>query len=370
MNNSVEIKNLPALTSLRGFAAWLVVFYHFKYFLFPHIPSLYFNIIAHGYLAVDFFFILSGFILTYVYHKNINDTSYIKFLLKRIARIYPLHFFMLILYLCVPIVILLLSTSTNQFSDLGYKYSLYAFARHLFLMNAWWPGPLTWNGPAWSISVEWFCYLFFPFILKGIYKVNRFTVLILLFITCVITMEVILSLNNATIGSFLNGMGLIRGWFEFTAGCILYKLSAQSYRKTTLFFFMSSILSLIGFYIYAFPLKIMILYSLFSLTILIISHQNILSKTLAFKPLEFNGDISYSVYLSHYFFFEFYKFIFVKDLLVTVPLGLTLIAFLAIFIFSIFSYRYIEKPSRDYLNNLTKNYSSGSLLSLSKLRSR
>lgn len=85
-----------SLDSLRGIAAILVFFYHisFKTFL-SHIA-----LIEKGYLMVDFFFILSGFVITHSYEhrlKNFHEAKF--FILKRFSRLYPLHLLMLLLYL-------------------------------------------------------------------------------------------------------------------------------------------------------------------------------------------------------------------------------------------------------------------------------
>ncbi len=86
------------LTSLRGIAALLVVLYHIKHWLhaYPITENLGF-LYNKGYLAVDFFFILSGFIIAFNYRNQFLDKfttqKYGIFIYKRFARVYPLHFF-------------------------------------------------------------------------------------------------------------------------------------------------------------------------------------------------------------------------------------------------------------------------------------
>jgi peptidoglycan/LPS O-acetylase OafA/YrhL len=91
-NSKVSI--IPALTGIRGIGAVWVMPYH----LFPgNWP-----IIGRGYRGVDLFFILSGFILTYVHWKDFDGgyslSKYRRFLLLRLARIYPLHIIVLIAF--------------------------------------------------------------------------------------------------------------------------------------------------------------------------------------------------------------------------------------------------------------------------------
>ena len=101
---------LPALTGIRGLAAWWVVIYHFRDH-YPDDPShLFSRVSGHGYLAVDFFFELSGFILALNYlhaFHNLNTRQAFHFLGLRLARIYPLHIFMLALFLLNPLAIAL-----------------------------------------------------------------------------------------------------------------------------------------------------------------------------------------------------------------------------------------------------------------------
>ena len=90
---------LTALTSLRGVAAVLVVLHHYCLVFTDDIgrwmPS---RILLNAYLCVDLFFMLSGFVLAYVYHAfngGIKSSDYRNYLLARFARIYPSHLFTL-----------------------------------------------------------------------------------------------------------------------------------------------------------------------------------------------------------------------------------------------------------------------------------
>ena len=80
----LRVRDIPALTGLRGIAALWVVFFHLEYG--SAIP-----IIEKGYLGVDIFFILSGFILMHAYSgPKSNKFGYTRFIKARIARVYPL----------------------------------------------------------------------------------------------------------------------------------------------------------------------------------------------------------------------------------------------------------------------------------------
>lgn len=121
-------------------------------------------LIANGYLWVDFFFLLSGFILCYVHAEEfiLGLEPYRKFLIKRIARIYPLHLFTLFLLL-LPIFHPQTTTRVHG--------TTMTFVSNGLLLHAWGVlDELTWNYPSWSISAEWAAYLLFPAILIVFYR--------------------------------------------------------------------------------------------------------------------------------------------------------------------------------------------------------
>jgi peptidoglycan/LPS O-acetylase OafA/YrhL len=155
----VERSQLRSLTSLRFFAAMVVVFFHCgRELQFPAWTGDFFQ---NGYEAVSFFFVLSGFILTYVYASDPNPhVSRRKFWAARIARICPVY------YLALLIDLPRLLYSVFSVGNTGRpRFALAAVSAPLFLQS-WIPSAEdVWNGPAWSLSVEAFFYLLFPFII-------------------------------------------------------------------------------------------------------------------------------------------------------------------------------------------------------------
>jgi peptidoglycan/LPS O-acetylase OafA/YrhL len=153
-----EVKRLPnvkALTSVRFFAALHVAFFHlYAPFGFNRWGILA-GVVGSGYLGVSFFFLLSGFILTYSHALEFEKGKgrYGKFLVARFARIYPIY-----------LLSLTLAGFLNR-GDLANKHVI-AFVADLFAVQSWSVRLVNFfNLPAWSVSVEVFFYLLFPIVL-------------------------------------------------------------------------------------------------------------------------------------------------------------------------------------------------------------
>ena len=169
MNLDVPRPRLPALTSLRFFAALHVVFFHFLAFKILPSEGWLGQISSIGYVGVSFFFVLSGFILVYTYAGR--DTPARDFWRARFARVYPAFAFSL-----------LLTGPFFFFAALMLNVPFFAwFSTHLklvvllvpFLLQAWVPlAALAWNSVAWSLSDEAFFYLLFPFLKKRFLKIS------------------------------------------------------------------------------------------------------------------------------------------------------------------------------------------------------
>ncbi len=154
-----KVKSLYALTSLRFFAALLVVLFHYKGLFYTHSEP--FGLFEIGWIGVTFFFILSGFILTYNYcHVNFSDRDNIsKFLKARIARICPVA--LLSILVSAPFVFYKAS-DLDSTSILPLAWAAVPLA--IVNLQAWVPGAACQPVlcPTWSISTEFFFYGIFP----------------------------------------------------------------------------------------------------------------------------------------------------------------------------------------------------------------
>ena len=148
---------LDPLTGVRFFFALGVVLFHYQ--LQWTLPDEAVGLLDRARLGVDVFFILSGFILTHVYLQGDGVPDYRRFLAARFARIYPAHLFILLGMLGLVLLAPLFGVGLEP----G-RFNPADFAGTLLLVQAWFPREtmVLWNGPAWSLSAEWFAYLAFP----------------------------------------------------------------------------------------------------------------------------------------------------------------------------------------------------------------
>jgi len=149
--------DLKPITALRFGAALWVAVYAFWENLAGAGSSM---LVAKGYLGVELFFVLSGFILSHVYLQAAGEKrfSYRGFLWARIARVYPLHVATL-----VAVGLLAGAAVVAGMSVDGNILSWTSLPANLLMVHAWGLAPVAgWNHPSWSISAEWFAYLCFP----------------------------------------------------------------------------------------------------------------------------------------------------------------------------------------------------------------
>jgi peptidoglycan/LPS O-acetylase OafA/YrhL len=166
----------PGLETLRGIAALTVALFHVSWQ--NHFSGL--GFIGNASLMVDFFFVLSGFVMFHSYGAKLRTAGEAKrFLLIRWGRLYPLHLVMLLVFVaieCAKVVALryrLAPVASVPFS-VNTPGSLIA---NLLLIHGLglYPGP-TWNIPSWSISVEFYTYALFALACLAVRNLRWFMV--------------------------------------------------------------------------------------------------------------------------------------------------------------------------------------------------
>jgi len=179
---------LDQITFTRFIAALTVVFFHYGQNIFPANISFLFENITAGPIAVGYFYVLSGFIMAIAYYQADPNKqipiSKKKYWVARFARIYPVYLLALLIIVAAKY-----KTLADDWATLPL---------HLFLLQSWIPGyPITLNTPGWSLSVEAFFYLCFPFLLFWIYKYKAKSLVIFSIIFWIATQFVLLNLLNS-----------------------------------------------------------------------------------------------------------------------------------------------------------------------------
>ena len=348
-----------ALDGLRGIAALAVVFYHVK---FPnHFTAYSGRLFKNGYMAVDLFFILSGFVIYANYSGKIyNTASALRFIVLRFFRIYPLHLAILFVFVCAKFTKLLMQSAgiiTVDHEPFTEPDTYEALAINVLLIQGLFR-PLTWNFPSWSISCEFVAYLLFSAaVLAGMRRRKGFFA-----IGAVMAIAAYcgLALTQGTLDlpywglvrclpGFLFGMLI----FEFAVGAGGRLLSAQP----TMFIASSEITIVIGitltmwFVSGAASLSIM---PIFMIAVAVLQlDRGPIARFLMWPEVQFLGRISYSIYMTHAFVLLSLAGC-VKHALVPFQInmwigdGLILAAVLVVLAVSFVTYTFIEEPARSY----------------------
>lgn len=359
-------QEIKSLTGIRAYAAWWVVLYHLVNecaVLFPAISEYLNVVVSGGYLGVDLFFILSGFIISYNYaelFQSFSFTEYRKFLWMRLARIYPVHLFTL----------LFLGLLLGVASFLGFQltmpelFTTEDFFRNIFLVHAWEiPQSGSWNAPAWSISSEWMAYIFFPFLMLIIRYIRKVSILIISILLTLLGMAAICNiLDYPSTSSY----AMIRISTEFLAGCLLfqlYQLGWQIKANWGLISFVSilTIWAITALFHYS-DIPGFWMVPLFALLIYSLSFdKGKLAEFFSTRSILYWGRVSYSLYMTHGIcLFVLRKMLpvsnFAESLLV-LRIGIIVVYLSVISVAAIMVYELIEENGRQWMRNAYNNFS-------------
>jgi peptidoglycan/LPS O-acetylase OafA/YrhL len=217
--DSNRAARIHPLTSLRFFAAILVVFFHTLPEGAPGFPpgSFQWRSLSIWFASVSFFFFLSGYILAVVYLRGDNPLNSRKFWVARFARIYPL--FLVTLVLATPSV-LLPRIATYGFKK-GSLMTLGTFCIHAVMLQAWIPRlGRTIDGPNWSLSVETLFYLTFPFLGSLLWKLRGARILLAALLIYLVNLVVVRAVSPI-LGENFAGMFPLLHLATFLLGILL-----------------------------------------------------------------------------------------------------------------------------------------------------
>lgn len=177
--------NLPQLTATRFFAAFAIVVFHFGVFgreVWPFSVPWVRAVFQFSYLGVNYFFVLSGFIMAVVYYQPGHRLDRRRYWVARFARIYPLYALAGLLALLLPLLppgdtfrlgagAGSLGGAARGLLDVVRDWDFTGILLHFSLLQAWVYGySMVVNAPGWSLSVEAFFYLCLPLLLPLTYR--------------------------------------------------------------------------------------------------------------------------------------------------------------------------------------------------------
>lgn len=346
--------DLPALTGIRGLAAWFVVLYHIRLGAASYLPAGANFVLSRGYLAVDLFFMLSGFVLWLNYSDRLRRDGFEavpRYLARRVARIWPLHLFILAL----TVIFAAILAATGKLNPDHYPWA--ELPLHVLLVHNWgFTSALTWNDPSWSISGEAAAYLLFPLIVLAVdwRRLSPGWAIAALLLLAV-SLSAIMGWNGAYIlDREIPRFGLLRAVSEFGMGtilCALWKRWCSTPRLTALLAgALAAGAPLLGFAAGA-PETLVVPLFLAGLLLAVALTADRGGNPLAARPVHYLGEISYSTYLVHFLLYILFKILFVDDpanvppILIGFFLLLTLMASAAL-------YHGVERPAQRALNRL------------------
>jgi len=360
---------LPALTALRGIAALWVVLFHMDVIIFYRelgtiIPHTWSGLITKGYLWVDFFFILSGFIICHIYGEqlsgNLHFSNIKEYIISRFFRIYPLHLFTLFLLIGFVVIV---SAFAPSLIDESWKlyFDWQALISNVFLTNAMNQHTyLSWNIVSWSIGAEWWTYIYGIGLLYFVgNKSEKYMIAITILSIIGLFLLVYFYPNNNL--DITYDFGFLRCLFEFSLGVMSYKVFKLELGKCVFhkdrYFFMVLVTI---FAVFHWQFNDLLTIPLFSVLVLCAaSNQGSVLRILSIGSLQNLGRISYSIYLMHGVWFMIFWFAlpiikrtWLIESFTLIEVAIYVITFITLTVVSAkFSYRYVEVPFRYSFNS-------------------
>ena len=298
---------MDALTGIRAIAAFWVVAYHFAISPFEALQlQQRMPFVKYGYLGVDLFFLLSGFILIHVHGRDtatLAPRPVLRFYALRLSRIYPVHVLTLFALAVMFGGGMLLGFTPHHPEDFRFG----DFIANLLLVQSWgFADDIHWNFPSWSLSCEWLAYLLFPLLAIALARIasrraavqwlaavaGAFALAYVFYFRCDLDLRF-------DVGGFAH-LALPRVGFEFALGALCYKLLqfADLRNWPWLAIVLGAIVA--ATLLAATPARDFAIVCVFALVIVAGSmKRNFVARILSAPLLVYLGEISYSLYMVH-----------------------------------------------------------------------
>jgi len=354
-------REIRALTGARGIPVLLIALFHYhEWFGYPG-AGWYDTIVSKGYIWVEFFFALSGFVLFYAYGyrfgSRLTSGAVSGFLAARISRLYPLQ-----LATLLAVVILEIDRRIDGSRKLGVSFfevpafigrTLGTFVGNLFMVQSWGLyDSLSWNAPAWFVSVEFFLCLVCPFLLwlVGARPGWRSMALGALSVGSLVTL---VSASGRGL-DMTAGWGMGRGLADFGIGLTLAALfgAARSrdgtgMARTTVAHTAAQVAALIAI-MAALALSgpartrgdLLVAAPIFSLVLLLAFDRGAIARALHARWLMKLGEWSFGIYMVHYFAMHALAILYQPQ----TPWAGPLVGLTGSVLFGALAHRFLEQP--------------------------
>ncbi len=368
------MRKIEGLDGLRAVFVISVLFFHILLVFYPENLDYFYG----GFLGVESFFVLSGFLITYsLLHKYVNDnylSALLQFLKGRYLRLFPAFVFLILIQIFVINLL---------FPDLGVKF-LSEVLYGSFNVYNWWLifrnvpyfekfSETLFNLHFWSLSIEWQFYVIWALVFLFLIKFNRVILNLFILISIFLSSADMYILYNLFHDMDRVYFGTDTRFFSFLIGSFIALNIDKIPKKDKTFFvvgFVGITLLFIGYFIlnsyedYMYPLGFLFVSILTAGIIVSVLKSCYFNKYLSIFPLKWIGERSYSIYLWHYPIFVMLNLIYSNNQLIVITIGIILTVFI-----SNISYIMIEEPFRklDFSQVLNIKSASNLLLSLTIL---
>jgi peptidoglycan/LPS O-acetylase OafA/YrhL len=348
--------DIRSLTGVRGVAAVIIVVYHYGKFHLDRTSDMTVWSVPHGYLPVDMFFMLSGFVIGYVYKdafasENWNEfgANYKTFMIKRFARLYPAYIVIAAFY---ALKIAAGLTGEETFA----RFHTFDFIGNILMLVGWGLHIYPLIGVSWASSAELGSYVASPILMK--YTLHKSVGWCLVCAALSLLGIYLIGISGQGVSGTLDVVSdssllpLLRAIVGFTLGLVTFRfahhldLISATAQDILVIAILAAMLVVAIFTTDDLPI-----YLLFIPFIAILSRDGRVAQLLFGNRLVYHlGMISYSIYLIHPLFLTFAE----RSSRhlgnnLTAYVGCVLVAFAAIWLLSWLSYRFIEIPGREFV---------------------
>jgi peptidoglycan/LPS O-acetylase OafA/YrhL len=379
-----EKTHVLPLDSVRGIAATSVVIHHLilmPTFLaaFPHNAWVNWSFFRSAWLLVDLFFVLSGIVMSLSYVEGeFTRFSLREFMLRRFARVYPLHIVMLFANLLFRLLrIGLVMTGLVVAAPAAFEVNnAYSFLLNVFLLHSMgFIDYLSWNAPSWSISVEFYTYLVFGLVVLLARRLGSLSYLYLFAMLLVVgSLFVIISVLDAPSLGLQTDFGILRCITGFFLGVLVVRVVARLPKISPLMQGAVQMVAMVASIVVvsvveAYPeasFLAPLIFAIFLGSLLAFPDAVLVPRMLVVQPLVWLGRRSYSIYMVHALVVLFAEY-FVRALgprpiaaldsiCPGLPASLNLVVSLAaVLVVSHFTYLYVELPGSKLFRNVLRS---------------